>query len=330
MTDSELELATKRKLSSTGVAPWAYWETELYSIGRCLRDLTGYSSLLPIFASGDHGADRQSKCWPNETQQSIPMYFSWFDEKVSRLKKEYGINAIHVRHPWVDWRRKYAPDTVGSGTVYFVPHSNDSTKPIITVEDIGIHVNSLPVEMLPVTLCIHPYDIKAGLHLTLRSLGMPLTTAGDSSNVNFVKNFYDILMSHKNVVSPNIGAHTFFALEAGKFFYSFNPIEYEGTGLGYVGTGLVDFETYYGTAEEYSDRLRFHSEMQSFGIRNTEFVKMYWESALGINAETNWYELGKLLKQSARQNLKSIPKLYLEAISASLRLIVKNVWRHLT
>lgn len=113
---------------------------------------------------------------------------------------------------------------MAQGTLFFFPHSNDTTTPrFADLDEYMNSIKSLPESYHPIVVCIMYSDVEKNLHKELRRYGLPLVTAGTMVSQKFVDRFYSLLQSFKYATSPNIGSHTFYSLEAGVPFFLFGP-----------------------------------------------------------------------------------------------------------
>ena len=310
MTNLELESISRSQPFSNGRAAWADWTTELYSFGFCLRDETNYPNYLPIFATADHGAIFGSRIEFHEANSSMPLFITHNLRKVERLKDFFSGDVIHAPHPWAGWRRRNFPKTEGTGSLVFVPHSNGHTYPITEISDFVNELNALDSKFHPITLCLHMHDINAGLHMLLRPHGFKLTTAGNTSNRNFAERFYSILMKHRYVLSPSIGSHAIYALEAGKEFYHLNEIPQKNSSTGNLKSPIYNYRENFDVNEEF-EQFEHFVNMFNFGAkRDSEFIEQYVQFALGLDANITAHELHDLLMSSLRKSLRQIPYLY--------------------
>jgi hypothetical protein len=312
MTNLELESICRSQPFSNGRAAWADWTTELYSFGFCLRDLTDYPNYLPIFATADHGARFGSLIEFHEANSSMPLFITHNLRKVERLKDLFNGDVIHAPHPWAGWRRRKFPKTEGTGSLVFVPHSNGHTDPITEISDFVNELNALDSKFHPITLCLHMHDINAGLHMLLRPHGFKLTTAGNTSNRIFVERFYSILMKHRYVLSPTIGSHTIYALEAGKEFYHLNEIPQTNSSTGNLKSPIYNYREAFDDNEEF-EQFEHFVNMLNFGAKkDPEFIESYVQFALGLDSNLTSPELRNLLMSSLKKSVRRIPHLYYE------------------
>ena len=312
-TDEEMEVRVKPNRRRLRSVPWYRWESEFYSLGTCIRRNTSYPSFLPLLINSDHGVDRQSVCWPNERIDTVPVYLSWYEKKVQKLRDIWGVNAIHVEHPWVTYGlgRAIASADENRGVALFLPHSNDQTKPQFNNKDVVGWIETLGRD--DVVLVVQMHDVNKGLHKRLRSLGIPQTTLGYGGDPHYVDRFYTLMHTVDTVASPNVGSHTMFAIECGRHFIKLPDVPYVATDSAPLPTGLVDPKARFGDALEYEERREFEILLEAGRSRDPRVVA-YVNSALGVDASMSQEELRELLFQPIRQSPVRAFNLYIREV----------------
>lgn len=226
MSDDEMEAVCRD--DSPGFAPWAYWTSELYSLGRCIRAFARYPRLLPLFVYSDHGAGLHSNLYPHELTSSAKVMLTFHGLKAKRYRTLSDKRVIHVPHPWVHYRhaKGYARVQTAAGTLAFLMHR----VPGRTGEDLSRNeylelLRLLPEKFRPVVLCLHMHDVSAGEHRKLRQYGFPIVTAGNTSSVHFVDRFYEIATKFSYATSQQWGSQVAYCVELGVpyFFYGGRP-----------------------------------------------------------------------------------------------------------
>lgn len=317
-SDEELEYLSKRNsLFEFGLAPWAAWESENSSFGKCFRNWAFYPSILPICLSSDHGVHWESRCWPNEIGNPYKTFFTWNKKKNDLMRQVNGKTSYHVPHPWVHYRKKHYPKLPKKrkGTLVFFAHSNKTTTP--NYKDLDSYISdlqALPEIYQPVVLCLSFHDIEKGLHKVLRKYGLPLVTAGTTSSQSFVDRFYSMIMEFQYSSSANIGSHTFYLLEAGIPFFLFGPYpEYHIKGSKAVSDGKQDL-TDYGDSEDIEnfDKLKQLLDKRTDTVTQEQliFVSHY----LGLHANTSRIKASAVMWRELFFNLGKVLRLYTNSI----------------
>jgi hypothetical protein len=117
-------------------------------------------------------------------------------------------------------------------------------------------------------------------------------------------------MKHRYVLSPSIGSHAIYALEAGKEFYHLNEIPQKNSSTGNLKSPIYNYRENFDVNEEF-EQFEHFVNMLNFGAkRDSEFIEQYVQFALGLDANITAHELHDLLMSSLRKSLRQIPYLY--------------------
>lgn len=216
MTDTDLECICLPQ--STGISVWAYWPSEIYSFGKCLRFWTKYPNVLPLFVYSDHGVSMTSKLFPHELDNKARIHFTWNPMKAKKHKYFADKTVIHITCPWISYRRLkgISRSAHPRGTLVFFAHHVPSYE--VKGHDTEQYfetLKNLPEKFQPIVLCLHMHDINAGHHLKLRQHGFPIVTAGNSLSINFVDRFYDLIKDYAYATSQSWGSQTAYCVELG-------------------------------------------------------------------------------------------------------------------
>ncbi|MDH4199243.1 MAG: hypothetical protein OEV66_02595 [Spirochaetia bacterium] len=216
MTDDELEQACEDQ--NPGIAPWAYWTSELYSLGKCLRFWTKYPKFLPLYVYSDHGVGAETTLFPHDLENPAKVHFTWNPLKEQKYKDFIGKKVIQIINPWISYRRMRGIQRSAKprGTLVFFTHSTPAVQWVgHDSEEYFVKLKELSEKFQPVVICLHMHDIRAGLHKKLRSFGFPLVTAGNTASVNFVDSFYSIIRNYAYATSNLWGSQVFYCVEMG-------------------------------------------------------------------------------------------------------------------
>ena len=325
-SDEKLEKLSSYLISERGFTPWATWESENTSFGKTFRKWAFYPSWLPIFISSDHAVHWESKCWPNETDSSFDVFFTWNKKKAKAMSQQYRKSAYHVPHPWVFFRKKHFKERLlsGRGTLIYFAHSNGQTIPFYeNLDEYFDSLKALPDKYKPLCLCLSFHDIQKGLHKKLRQYGIPIVTAGNASSKSFVDRFYSLIYQFKYATSPNIGSHTFYALEAGVSFFIFGKHpQYISTGSKFIPDGAVDYQ-HYGDEEDI-ERLQYFKSLIS---KSEDFVswevKKIVEDYLGLDSKITRLNASFILWSALIFNMPKLIPLYFRGALKLIRLLTK-------
>lgn len=232
-TDKELDEAVcdtkaRRERIRYSPVPWFFWTTELYSLGRCYREWTGWPRVLPIPVYGDHGVTLNPQFSNHERVNKARVHLTWSSARAKYLQDNENRRIVRTIHPWIIYRRnhKIRVNSTASGTIIFYSHSNSGIE--IEGYDWDSYITTLkalPSEFHPLVVCMHMHDIKKGYHKPLRQHGLPIVTAGHSSSPYFVDRFYDVVRNFRYATSNTGGSELFYCEELGVnyFIYGQEP-----------------------------------------------------------------------------------------------------------
>jgi hypothetical protein len=284
MSDNELELVCKPEFS--GVAPWNNWTSEIYSFGKCLRHVTNYPCVLPLFVQGDHGVGLESAFYSHEERNgTIRIHFTWHPDKEKRYALREDKKVIRIPHPWILYRRSLGKVRSNNpkGTLVFLYHNVPGLKWEGYDEDEYFErLKELPDKFHPIVLCQHMHDINAGLHKALRRHGLPIVTAGNTSSTRFVDRFYDLVENFAYATSQGWGSQVAYCVEIGVPYFFFGTLPqlvnhaHEEYPLGIVKRYQDEFHE---ACEENAKKL-FGLPVDSVTLEQRVFV----ESMLGMDS----------------------------------------------
>ena len=319
MSDYQLEKLSKPRILENGRSAWATWESERTSFGKTFRKLIRYPSFLPLFFSSDHYVDMLTSYRSNESNPTYSIYFTWNEKKSEILRKVFDVDAYHVEHPWLHYRRRNFPvhSQSGTGTLIFWPHSHDNLNVSIDFNLVTRELSNLPSQYHPLAVCISSHDVKAGLHKKLRILGLPIYTAGNINSQQFVDRFYTLLDEFKYAGGFYLGSHIYYCQEYGVPYVAldYNIVEMESKANDGIPDGKFDF-----IAKDYPDpyqrslfdtwysSLKEHSETVS--DEQMEFAKIN----LGCYSTTSIRKIRLLVYRALLFNCYKIPLIYLKSM----------------
>lgn len=220
-SDEELELKASTEGYNTGLSPWLYWTSELYSVGRLYREYAYYPKIFPLFIYSDHGIHLTSELAKHEVENDSEVHFTFNPERAVKPRK--GKKKIYLlRHPWVGYRRKmnYKPLANAKGTLVFISHSTAAVEWIEKDRDGYIEeLKQLPDKYKPLVLCMHMHDINKKYHLQYRKYDLPIVTVGNTSNIHFVDEFYRLTTKFKYASSNTAGSQLYYCIEMGMPYF---------------------------------------------------------------------------------------------------------------
>lgn len=311
-----------------GLSPWATWESENSSFGRTFRKWLWYPSFLPLFFGSDHAVHWESKCWPNEVNNSQSLFFTWNERKNTKMNKFKHKNSFHVPHPWINYRKRSHknPPQQQNGTLVFFPHSNNSGTPeILNITEYFKTLLNLPKKFQPVVLCLSFHDINKGLHKELRKYGIPIVTAGSTNSQYFVDRFYTLIKQFVCTTSPNIGSHTFYAMEAGiPFFLLGKEPSYIIHNSDSIDNGLAKL-TDYGDRHDIENLNYLKSICRKPSLVVTDEQKKIINGYLGLNSVNSRLKVTLFVWLSFFKSLHKLAILYFIFGSSIFRKVIRYV-----
>ncbi|ASP46639.1 hypothetical protein [Cognaticolwellia beringensis] len=310
LSDDELELMIDRTFlkgldNTIGYKsiPWFFWVTEIYSFGKCYREIFNWPWYLPIPLYGDHGVCLLSYFEPHEEKNGASYHFSWFTKRVSSLKNNEGNKSIiHITHPWVLYRRKKELnlEDKSEGTIVFYTHTNDGIELDNFDDDKYFNeLSALPAEFHPIRICLHQHDINKGYHKRLRKYGFPILTFGLTTSPFFVDRFYDVLTKTKYATSAHGGSDLFYCHELGVKYFILGK-EPKLTNIGHKEKPLGELYTsscnLYRSTEDIKRKLFSVSEINNIELDQDrdKFVR----EVLGLdlyNKDNDYLDIRKIL-----------------------------------
>lgn len=301
MTDAQLENACSRR--KDGYIHTYNWTSEVYSFGKCYREIANYPKLFPLFIYSDHGAGLHSNLYPHEINNRAKIHLTWHPLKYRRYQNFTKRKFIHIPHPWILYRRKkgYKKSDNCRGTIVFFTHHVPGIKwHGHDTEEYFRKLKELPEKFHPIILCMHMHDINAGHHKELRKWGFPIVTAGNIYNDKFVDRFYNLISNFSYGTSQEWGSQTAYMVELGTpYFFLGQPPELVNNEHKEMPLGPVSkyqdamHEEYVKNAE-----LLFSEVVDTVSHAQKEFVS----DILGLNSKVSEKELSKIIRSEFFRN----------------------------
>lgn len=228
-SDDQLDELVQKPVRSRREAPWLFWTTELYSIGKCLREWLSWPTWLPIPLYSDHGVGTRGALFPHEQNNPARYHLVWDSDRFNYGGLFTSKRLLKIPYPWIPYRHKmgYQPRPDRHGTLVFFPHSTQAVAPEPGYYEAFLQeLNDLPDAYHPVVICLHIHDVDKGLHQQLRPHGFPIVTAGNSHNPLFVDRFYSLISHFEYATSPLAGSDLYHCYEFGirYFIYGTTPV----------------------------------------------------------------------------------------------------------
>lgn len=327
MNDEQLEKYSKTTRFSYGFSPWARFETERTSFGRLYRKRSFFPSFFPLMLNGDHGPNPLKNLGKNEIDGEF-LYLTWNETKQQAMES-IGLRAIQVKHPWTETilrnRKSMLDERIGS--LLFWPHSI----PNYLFADVDHnklieHLNRLPNDYKPITVCVSSHDIQMGIHKQIRKHGYNLVTVGDICNQRFIDNFYALLRNFKHSIGPTFGSHAYYSIAVG--------VPYLIVGKQFHKTKVIDSNGFPATVwpgfkVEYPEEYKKWLELEKIFYQQQEIVTpealRFVEEQLGFESKLNRLQFSIIVWQEFFKNWKKAVKLY-SKIFDSLKMRIKSIF----
>lgn len=261
------------------VSPLAFWEAEIYSLGKTYREWLGWPWFIPLPMIGDHGVELHRSFSERERNSGARTYLTWSSWRSSR-QFPGQMKVIQITHPWVVYRKSKSIEKCASasGTLVFIPHTTQETlRDEFDFENYFQSLESLPEKFKPFFLCLQMHDVRKGLHRELEKFGYPIFTLGNSSSPFFVDRFYDLVRRFDFCTSNVAGSQTFYCEEAGVPYFLHG---YEGQELD--ESGLVQL-AYAGSDSDLVDRVKRLFSISNIG--GSAEKEVFLEEVLGLNVD---------------------------------------------
>lgn len=274
--------------------PSPSWTAEVYSIGKCLRDTTGYPSFLPLNIYTQHGPNGSAGGKIPEHEYKNNTYCLLVSSSSS---KKYGDTTpkktIQYEYPIITYRRKHGINQANDarGTIVFPDHSIPGFNVNFDYDDFCNELNNLSEEYKPVCICLHYHDINKGQHKEFIKRGFPVYSAGTPYSNDYIDKFYNILKNFKYSMSNAIGSHVYYSIEMGiPFSLIGKRPNYYNESFG--GQAMGDFDIFKRYPEMVSLYKLFCNTPRN---RITLEQKIYVYKALGIGEGVKGKKLGIIL-----------------------------------
>ena len=318
-----LELSKNRPIRN-GLSVWATWESERTSFGKTFRKMIRYPRFLPLFFSSDHYVDMLTSYRENEANPTYPLYLTWNKEKCFKLRNDYKVDAIHVQHPWIPYRRKKfsARNKESNGTLLFWPHSSQHLKVQLDMEKVKQVLSGIPEKYRPISICISAHDVNLGLLPNLRTLNYPIYSVGNVQDQRFVDRFYTLVNNFRFSAGFFPGSHIYYLHEFGIPYLAFDysVVTMSSHGSTAIKDGVFDL-----LAKDYPEEQErkifddWYAKMREFADEVSNDQLVFALNQLGCDSEISDNELRKKVYKQLVKNLHLIPGIYLRNVIAFLK-----------
>jgi hypothetical protein len=335
MTDEQLEAACKPR--NEGFVHLINWTSEVYSFGKCFREISNYPRIFPLFIYSDHGAGLHSNLYPHEVNNKAKVHATWHPLKAQRYKNFERREFIYIPHPWIFYRRKKEFNRVEApeGTIAFFTHHVPGIKwQGHDTEEYFEFLKALPEKYQPVILCMHMHDINAGHHKELRKYGLPIVTAGNAYSPDFVDKFYGLIRNFAYGTSQDWGSQLAYCVELGiPYFLTGGTQKLININHNEMPVGTVDkfIDSFH---EEYVKKaeMLFSARADTVSSEQLKFI----ESVLGLDSGLSAKDVSCIIWREFYSSWKSwylipvsigINVLSMVGLLEPLKKIIKKTWK---
>lgn len=198
-------------------------ETRNYGFNEIIKQYARFPWYLPLPAHFEHGWTPIEDALKSDLASSKPLMLVFSKRRAEAWKNKSRIPVSIMGAPFIHYKNMHQirQKPEAKGTVAFPSHSTYDLKSQFSIDKYCRELKNLPLEFQPVTICLFWLDFieeKADIY---RKFGFKVVSAGHkfSIGLDFVKNFYQILSSHKYATSNEVGSYTFYAVDLGLPFF---------------------------------------------------------------------------------------------------------------
>lgn len=204
-----------------------YSEATIYGFNLIIKEYAKYPKCLPLPAHFEHGWTIFTNALKTDLRVDKPVMLVWSKRRLEAWKKASSKPAYIIAAPFMHYKnaRKITKDPDSRGTVVFPSHSTADVKAVFDVESYAFKLHKLPSKFHPITVCLFWPDYTKDNISIYRKYGFKVTSAGANykKGLDFVKNFYKILRSHRFATSNDVGSYSFYAVDLGVPFFLTGP-----------------------------------------------------------------------------------------------------------
>ena len=299
---------TKKRSSLRSVLNFRFhWSSEIYSLGKCYREVLRLPSFVPLLFTSDHGVNLGSAF----DSGILDLNEDWFPHLTwsSRVQNLEGRltspKFLGFPHPWVAYRKNHGlePTTayLRNEIIYFPIHSSGGSTPYGFNDSDGIQfLKENFGHDEKVRICLTLGDVNSSRSNLYEEQGYQVVTVGNPWNSNFVDNFYNLIKECKLVISEGFGSQVAYAVEFGIPAYIIPRLSYELDET----TGEIrrnTFEDY----PEVESRVRYVEEL--FGRLDFEISTKQREFIHGLLGFEFLADQKKLIRELRFRNTVLLP-----------------------
>jgi hypothetical protein len=205
-----------------------FGEIDTYGFNEIIRMYCNHPKSLPISANIYHGwylhppreADLRSK-------KSTVLVFN--KRHQVEWKKHSNIPVYIAGAPFVHYRRmmNIQRKSDAAGTIVYPGHDATSNDFVFNQKELCEQLNDLDAKYKPITVSVHEMDIVNNKDRMYRDYGFNIYCPGPRKTIDFVRNVYAQLSSHKYSCGNHIGTNILYSVEVGIPFFFIGNIGHE-------------------------------------------------------------------------------------------------------
>jgi len=279
-----------------------YQEPLAYGFNQIIKHYARFPWYLPLPANLEHGWTPRDHALVTDLKTTKPLMLVMSRRRKAQWQKKSKIPAQIMGSPFIHFKnlRKITQNKNAKGTIVFPAHSTFDLKSEYDIEDFCGKIKNLPEKFQPVTICLFYLDFISAKADLYRQAGFEVVTAGCklANSLDFAKNFYKIIVSHRYCVSNKVSSATFYAVDLGLPFFLLGEkprldiSKSRDLNIAYLSPGQ-DCQT-----GEIAEKLFSSGSRDKISREQKEFV----ESEMGIGDCLSRGQMNKLLWRYSKQN----------------------------
>lgn len=202
-----------------------YLDMEAYGCNQILKQYSHFPKYLPLPSHLEHGWTPLPDALVTDLEiaEEKRQMLVYSKRREIAWEKATKIPVAIMGSPFVLYRQmhKIKKKKNASGTIVFPSHSTIFLESQFDMDEYCNKLKSLPAEFQPITICLLYPDIERSRDKFYIKNGFKVVSAGPKlrGSLEFVRNYYDILSSHKYATSNEVGTYAFYAVELGLPFF---------------------------------------------------------------------------------------------------------------
>jgi hypothetical protein len=199
------------------------FETRCYGLNLIIKEYAHFPRFLPLPGHVEHGWTAFSNALITDLKNDKPLMMVFSKRREKAWKKKSKKPVVILGAPFIHYKNIHniTKKSDAKGTVVFPSHSTYDLKSSFSLEKYCQELADLPERFKPITVCLFWLDYIDKESEIYKKFGFSITTTGPklSNSIDFVKNFYNILSSHKYATSNEVGSYTFYAVDLNLPFF---------------------------------------------------------------------------------------------------------------